>query len=159
MAQAMTSIPNLDEVRKPMEARMNRFHAAITVTILLLILTVIFLPAALAQATFGNISGTVTDPANAAIPNAQVTITDTERGTTYQTTTNTSGNYSQTHLLAGQYKIAITAPGFGEFNATAVVQVDATTRADAQLQIGKSATEVTVTGEMPLLIKDRAEVS
>ena len=113
---------------------MKHFQAAVTTTVLLLTLTALFSPAVYPQATFGNISGTVTDPATAAIPNAQVTITDTEHGATYQT-------------------------GFGEFNATAVVQVDATTRADAQLQIGKSATEVTVTGEMPLLIKDRAEVS
>src|SRR5438552_1923184 len=111
------------------------------------------------QATFGNVSGTVTDPAGAAIPNAQVTITDTERGETVQTKTNSSGNYTQTHLLAGQYKIVITVPGFADLNATAVVQVDATTRVDARLQIGTAATEVTVTGETPLLIKDRAEVS
>src|ERR1051326_4374972 len=124
-----------------MEAPMKRIHAAVTATVLLLTLTAILSPVAFGQATFGNISGTVTDPANAAIPNAQVTITDTEHGVTYQTTTNTSGNYSQTHLLAGQYKIVITASGFGEFNASAVVQVDATTRADAQLQIGTSATE------------------
>ncbi len=97
---------------------MKRFHAALTITVLLLALTAIFSPPVYGQATFGNISGTVTDPASAAIPNAQVTITDTEHGATYQTTTNTSGNYSQTHLLAGQYKIVITAPGFGEFNAT-----------------------------------------
>src|SRR5436190_7500161 len=142
-----------------MEAKMKHFQAAVTTTVLLLTLTALFSPAVYPQATFGNISGTVTDPAGAAIPNAQVTITDTEHGGTYQTTTNTSGNYSQTHLLAGQYRIVITVPGFADFNANAVVQVDATTRADAQLQIGKSATEVTVTGEMPLLIKDRAEVS
>ena len=92
-------------------------------------------PNAFAQATFGNIAGTVTDPAGAAIPNAQVSISDTERGTTYQTTTNSSGNYTQTHLLAGQYKIVITAPGFADINANAVVQVDTTTRADAQMRM------------------------
>src|SRR5260370_36117005 len=92
--------------------------------------------AAFGQATFGNISGTVTDPAGAAIPNAQVAITDTERGTTFQTTTNGDGNYTQTHLLASQYKIVFTVPGFSDFSVTASVQVDATTRADARMQIG-----------------------
>jgi hypothetical protein len=63
---------------------------------------VVSTPNVFGQATFGNISGTVTDPAGAAIPNAQVTITDTERGEVVQTKTNSSGNYAQTHLLAGQ---------------------------------------------------------
>src|SRR4029077_5211326 len=111
------------------------------------------------QATFGNISGTVTDPSGAAIPNAQVTITGTERGETCQTKSNDSGNYSQTHLLAGSYKIVIAAPGFSDFTSTVVVQVDATTRSDAQLQVGKASTEVVVTSEAPLLKSDRAEVS
>ncbi len=138
---------------------MKRFDTILVALLLCLTITAISAPPAFAQATFGNISGTVTDPAGAAIPNAKVAITDTERGASFQTSTNGSGNYSQTHLLAGQYKIAITAPGFSDFNANAIVQVDATTRADAQLQIGQAATQVTVTGEVPLLIKDRAEVS
>lgn len=114
---------------------------------------------AFAQATFGNISGTVTDPTGAAIPNAQVTITSLDRGETFQTRTNDSGNYSQTHLLAGSYKMVIAASGFSDFDTTVIVQVDATTRSDAQLQVGKASTEVVVTAEAPLLKSDRAEVS
>jgi len=34
---------------------------------------------------FGGILGTVTDPSGAAVPNADITITDTDRGITYQT--------------------------------------------------------------------------
>lgn len=125
----------------------------------LLSLTLFCPSAGFAQAVFGNITGTVTDPAGAAVPGAQISISDTERGATFQTSTNSSGNYGQTHLLPGHYKIVITAPGFDEFNASATVQVDATTRADAQLQIGKASTELTVTGESPLLKTDRADVS
>ncbi|MFN7999008.1 MAG: TonB-dependent receptor [Bryobacteraceae bacterium] len=124
-----------------------------------ILLAVVVGSAAFGQATFGNITGTVVDPAGAAVPNAQVTITDTERGAIYKTITNTSGNYTQTHLLAGKYTILIAAAGFSDLNINAVVQVDATTRADGQLQIGKAATEVTVTGESPLLKQDRADVS
>src|SRR4029077_19820442 len=138
---------------------MKRVHVILITAVSSLGSGVFSPPNVFGQAPSGNISGTVTDPAGAAIPNAQVTITDTERGETVQTKTNSSGNYTQTHLLSGQYKIVITAPGFADLNASAIVQVDATTRVDAQLQIGKAATEVTVTGETPLLIKDRAEVS
>jgi protocatechuate 3,4-dioxygenase beta subunit len=56
---------------------------------------------AFGQAVFGNITGTVTDQSGAAVPGATVAIADTDRGTTYTTTTNADGNYTQTHLLAG----------------------------------------------------------
>ena len=138
---------------------MKRGYGLSIAALLCMALTLSWIPCARGQATFGNITGTVTDPAGAAVPNAQVTITDLEHGSTVQTTTNGSGNYTQTHLLAGQYKIAITAPGFSDFSATAEVQVDTSTRADAQLLIGKASTEVTVTSEAPLLRSDRAEVS
>src|SRR5204863_9031229 len=72
---------------------------------------------------------------------------------------NSSGNFTQTHLLPGHYRIRIIATGFTEYQATAVVQVDFITRVDAQLQIGGSTQTVSVTGESPLLKTDRADVS
>ena len=55
-----------------------------------------------AQAVSGNIIGTITDSTGAAVANAQISITDRDRGTTTQATSNDTGNYSQTHLLAGR---------------------------------------------------------
>ena len=138
---------------------MKRWYGLAVAALLCMALMMSFPPSASGQATFGNITGTVTDPAGGAVPNAQVTITDLDRGGNVQTSTNGSGNYTQTHLLAGQYKITIAAAGFSDFSVTAEVRVDTSTRADAQLQIGKANTEVTVTSEAPLLRSDRAEVS
>jgi len=115
--------------------------------------------AARAQAVFGNITGTVTDASGAAVPGAGVLITDLDRNVSYQTQTNPSGNYTQTHLIAGHYQVKVTAQGFAEFTVAADVSVDATTRVDAQLQLGKTASSVTVTAESPLLKVDRADVS
>ena len=114
---------------------------------------------AFGQAVSGNIEGTVTDPSEAAIPSAEVTIRDLDRGLSYETKTNTDGNYVQTHLLAGHYEVQVRAPGFAEFLAKVVVQVDATARVDAALTIQKAGTEVTVTAEAPLMKMDRPEVS
>jgi len=111
------------------------------------------------QAVYGNIIGTVTDPSGAAVPNAPVTVTDLDRGTTYASTTNASGNYEQTHLLAGRYKVAVNAPGFAPFEATATVQIDAATRVDATLPVKGESTKVEVTEETPLLKTDRSDVS
>src|SRR5690242_15508473 len=127
-------------------ARLEKVFFAVVV----LSLVVWSVPSAFSQAVFGNITGTVTDPSGAAVPNAAVTITDIDRGTSYTTKTTSVGNYTQTHLLAGHYRVKVTAAGFSDFTANADVQVDATTRVDAQVQVGKAASTVAVTGEMSL---------
>ena len=111
------------------------------------------------QAVSGNIDGTVLDSSGAAVPNASISITDVDRGTVFHTTSNTEGNYSQIHLLAGHYEVKVENAGFSPFIATVTVQVDATTKVDATLRPAGEQSTVTVTGETPLLMTDRAEVS
>jgi hypothetical protein len=130
------------------------FYAIVTISSLLVLSQF-----AASQAVSGNILGTVTDSTGAAVSNATVSITDLDRGTTYQIKANESGNYEQTHLLAGHYKVSVTAAGFSPFEATAEVQIDSSTRVDAPLGVQGQSTQVTVTGETPLLKVDRADVS
>ena len=111
------------------------------------------------QAVYGNILGTVSDASGAAVANAVIVITDTDRGVSYRTTANESGNYEQTHLLAGHYKITASAPGFSSFESLAEVQIDSSTRVDVRLGVQGQTTQVTVTGETPQLKVDRADVS
>ena len=134
-------------------------NTVVGVLVVFLLLGLPLTRGAFAQAVFGNITGTVTDPSGAAVPNAQVVITDTDRGVSYNTTTNSVGNYTQTHLLAGHYQVKVKASGFAESSAAAEVQVDATTRVDAHVSVGKAESSVTVTAESPLLKTDRADVS
>lgn len=112
-----------------------------------------------AQAVSGNIDGTVTDASGAAVPGANVSITDMDRGTTFHAVTNGEGNYSQIHLLAGHYRVKVESAGFSAFEADASVEVDATTRVNATLRPAGTESTVTVTGDSPLLMADRAEVS
>lgn len=58
------------------------------------------------------------------MPNATVIITDLDRGTVYHAQSNTDGNFSRTHLLAGHYQVKVENPGFRGFTANATVQVD-----------------------------------
>ena len=125
----------------------------------MLLLLLVFSSVSFGQAVYGNIIGTVTDPSGAAVANAPITVKDIERGTTYQSTTNGSGNYEQTHLLAGRYSITVNAPGFAVFQATASVEIDASTRVDAVLGVQGQSTKVEVTEDTPLLKVDRADVS
>jgi len=114
---------------------------------------------AVAQAVFGNIAGTVTDPNGAVVPDAVVSIRDTERGISYEAKTNSSGNFTQTHLISGRYEVHVTVSGFAEFTTMSVVQVDTTTHLDVHLKLGTAVSSVTVSLELPLMKVDRADVS
>lgn len=128
--------------------------------IFLLLLIIAFPAVLLAQAVYGSIFGTVTDTNGAAVVGATVTITDLNKGVTYTVTTNDSGNFTQTHLVLGRYRIKVEKEGY----KTAVqepieVKVDAASRVDMTLQVGQVSEEVTVTAEAPLLKSDRADVA
>lgn len=112
-----------------------------------------------AQAVFGNMTGSVTDPSGAAIPDLLVSIQDLEHGISYEAQTNASGNFTQTHLISGRYQVHVAAPGFAEFTTETVVQVDSTARVDIQLRIGASASTVTVNVEASIMKTERADVS
>ena len=125
----------------------------------LILFILIFATRSFGQAVSGNIVGTITDSSGGAVPGAAVVITDLDHGTSYNTKTNPEGNYSQTHLLAGHYQVQVTAAGFAQLTATAIVQVDQTTQVNGRLDVSAATTDVLVTAQAPLLITDRAEVS
>jgi hypothetical protein len=113
-----------------------------------------------AQQVFGSILGTVTDPTGAAVTNAKVTITDTNKGTSFEVTTDAQGTYTKGQLIPDAYTITITAPGFQKVASNAVeVQVDESVRYDASMKVGQESTTVEVTAAAPLLQTDRADVA
>src|SRR2546430_3327517 len=111
------------------------------------------------QAVFGSIIGTVTDPQGNAVTGAKVTVTSVTKSFTYDTTTNESGNYSVTHLIPDTYKIKVEASGFKVLEIPSVgVSADNAAHVDAQLQVGAVTQPIGVTGEVPQLKTDRADV-
>ncbi len=118
------------------------------------------LPTALGQAIYGSVIGTVTDPSGAAVPNAKITVTDEQKGTKVQTTSNETGNYSVTHLIPDNYTVSVEAQGFKKVEQKSVhVSADMGSRVDLQLQLGSASESVEVTGEAPQLKTDRADVA
>ena len=113
-----------------------------------------------AQAVYGSIIGTVTDAQGGAVPGAKVTVTSTTKGTADETTTNESGNYSVTHLIPDTYLVRAESSSFKAFEAKdVVVSADTSTRVDAQLQLGAVTQTVEVSGEVPQIKTDRADVA
>jgi Carboxypeptidase regulatory-like domain/TonB dependent receptor len=112
------------------------------------------------QAVYGSIIGTVTDAQGNAVADAKITVTSTTKGTSEETTTNESGNYSVIHLIPDTYSVRVEATGFKVSDiANVIVQVDAAVHVDTQLQIGAVTQTVEVTGDVPQLKTDRADVS
>ena len=102
-----------------------------------------------AQSTQGSIIGSVKDTAGAVIPNATVTLTNTNEGTVRTTTSNGVGDYHFEDVKAGHYSVEVSAPSFEKWQLTgAVLEVRQELRLDAKLAVGSVQQEVQVTGDM-----------
>ena len=116
-------------------------------------------PNSYGQAVFGSILGTVTDAQGNAVVGAKITVTSLTKTTAYEASSNESGNYAVTHLIPDTYKIHVEAPGFKGYDVASVtVTADSSVKADASLQVGAVTQTVEVTGEIPQLKTDRADV-
>lgn len=111
------------------------------------------------QAVYGSIYGQVTDNSGAAIKSAPITVTDVTKGTSVQVDTNDLGEYSVEHLIPDVYDIAVAAPGFQKQEIKGIrVSADTSPKVDIKLEVGSISETVTVTGEIPQLKTDRADV-
>ncbi|MBL8190553.1 MAG: TonB-dependent receptor, partial [Acidobacteria bacterium] len=111
------------------------------------------------QAVYGSIFGTVTDSSGAAVAKAKVTITNSGTNVSETTETNSSGNYNQTRLIPGSYRVKIEAQGFKTTVIEVLVNVDRASETNVALQTGAVTEEVTISAESPLLKTDRADVA
>jgi hypothetical protein len=125
---------------------------------LLLILTFAF--SALAQSDRGTLTGAITDPQGAVIPNAKLTAIHGETGAEYGTVSTATGNYTIAQLPPGGYSLTVDAAGFKKYEQkNIVIQSAQTERLDIAMQVGSSSETVTITAEAPLLKTENAEQS
>lgn len=116
-------------------------------------------PRAAAQATSGQIVGQVTDPSGAIVPGAAITVTDEEKGVSFTSRTDSTGNYTVPSLPPGIYSVAATAAGFGTSEYTHVVlAIDQHLALDFKLKVSTVTATVTVSAASPLLQTQTAEV-
>src|SRR3989442_274807 len=69
-------------------------------------------PGLQAQELRGKINGRVTDPNGAAVPGANVKVTDVARNKTVDLTTNSEGLFEAPYLLPGTYQVLVEMTGF-----------------------------------------------
>jgi hypothetical protein len=118
-------------------------------------------PAAVGQAVYGSIFGTVTDSTGAAVPNATVTVLDVAKGTSVALQSNGAGEFTAEHLIPDTYTVRVEAQGFKTFEQTGIqVFADSSAKVAAGLTLGVATQTVEVNADqVPLLKVDRADVS
>ena len=112
----------------------------------LALLATILLGAAVAWASIsGSISGIVTDPSAAVMPNVTVTATNTATGIQSSVQTDSKGFYNFPNLPIGNYDILVEQTGFKSFRQSAIhIDVNSAVRVDVKLEIGEVAEKVSV---------------
>jgi hypothetical protein len=109
--------------------------------------------------TSGDLAGTVTDPSNAVVSGAGVSVTSVDTGANYTTKTTSTGSYRAPSLKPGDYKVTVTQSGFRTTVETVTVALGAVTTANIQLQVGQGSETVEVTGAAPLIQTEDANIS
>jgi hypothetical protein len=112
-----------------------------------------------AQAGGGSMVGTVHDPAGSVVPNAAVTITNSNTNTTYPVATNGDGRFLYPQLPVGTYKVSVTAPGFKEAVQEGItVSIGTLSTLDIALQVGQTSQSVTVTANAQQIQTESSDV-
>ena len=120
----------------------------------------VFVPSLLHAQFTSSIEGRVSDPSDAGVPKAMVTVENLATGVKRNVEASDVGYYRIASLPPGDFTIRVTAPGF----ETAVyenvrLESDQTKTFNLTLRLGTPSTQVTVSGEVPLIETGEAKVS
>jgi hypothetical protein len=111
------------------------------------------LPSAFAQGpTAGSISGIVTDPSGAVLPDVKISVSSPAIPVPQNTVTGAGGNYRVLQLPPGVYEVSVEAPGFAiakRENITISAGFNATI--DVAMSVAGQSQSVAVTAEAPLI--------
>lgn len=105
-----------------------------------------------AQTFTASLSGTVSDPTGAAVPNVSLQLVNVDTHATRDTTTGPDGTYTFAQLAPGTYDLTAKSTGFKVFlrkGMTLLASHAATL--DISMQLGQVSQSVEVTGVAPLL--------
>lgn len=120
-------------------------------------LTILALATALSTPTWaqqytGSITGTVTDPSGAVIPDAQVKVTDEQKGYLFTAATDSVGRYLFRALPPGTYRVSVEARGFTTQDQSGIkLDVNQNVAVDFSMKVGTASQTVEITAAAPVL--------
>src|SRR6185437_4306619 len=105
-----------------------------------------------AQEVRSSVTGRVSDPSGASIPEAQITVTNQQTGVAAHTKTDSTGNYMVPELDPGVYSIKAEKQGFSTETETGLqVMAQETVRGDMKMKVGSVSDNVQVSAEAQLI--------
>ncbi len=108
----------------------------------------------------GAITGKVSDPQGAVVPNATLTVTNIATNSILTATTSNDGGFRVTNLQPGIYSVESSVQGFAQFKQEkVVVEVGKITPLEIQLSIGETSATVEVTAEAPVINTNQQDFS
>ena len=109
--------------------------------------------------TSGGLTGLVSDPIRALVPDANVEIRDNTKGTTQATKTDSDGVYSFFFVAPGSYTLTVSHPGFLEESQKINVLLGPAGTRNVTLKLAGTSATIKVTDEIPLLQAENGDVS
>ncbi len=114
---------------------------------------------AYSQVLYGNLVGNVSDPQQAAVTSATISLTSGATGYSVETKTDERGAYDIRNIPPGVYDVKIGAAGFTSFEAKEItIAANNITRVDAGLKIGNITEVLTVGAEVAQLQTDKSDL-
>ena len=145
--------PNLLQLRRPL-----------TCGLLLLAVGLISVitPVAYAQATAGTggITGVVTDPSGAIVPDADVMVRNVDTNLTRSIKSNDAGRYEAVALQPGPYEVRASKSGFATLVHTGItVAVGSRTAVDLAMSVSSTSETITINANAAAVETEKTEVS
>ncbi len=123
-----------------------------TASLLFSLALLLFASMTFGQGERGAITGTVTDPSGAVVPDCEITVTNVATNVKSSAVSTASGTYRVSSLPPGIYEVSASRAGFKQAVAKNIrVAVGTTVDVDLSLQVGQSTQTVTVSAQSPLL--------
>jgi hypothetical protein len=110
-----------------------------------------WIPPIFSQGTTSRVTGVVTDPTGAVVPEAVVTLTNEATRVSYTTRTTSAGTYVFDSIPIGTYTVTVEKEGFKRFVSTGnVLTIGQPMTVNVRLEVGQiaEAVEVTATAEL-----------
>jgi hypothetical protein len=106
------------------------------------------------------ITGTVSDPTGAVVPNAAIILTNVATGQQRQSVSNANGIYTFSNVGVGRFNLEASASGFEKFSTTNIsVNTAQTLKEDVALTVGNAAQTVTVQADALQVQSETSELS
>ena len=137
----------------------SKLRPALPLVLAMLAMTLLLPQAWTQTAITGDITGVVSDPTGAVVPNVSITVKSLDTGSLQTSKTSSSGSYRFSLLSPGNYSVTVSATGFQAIARKVTVSLGADTIANVQLALSSSTETVEVTGAVAAIETENADLN